>query len=89
MIRVKWKVFCIHWNIVTLGCKNEFGEWELTKLRVNPRFFDKTGDTSYSSKELRIDGQTQHKPVITPIIAMDNKEIRQSDNIAQAATGLN
>ena len=61
----------------------------MTKLRVKPRFFDKTGDTSYSSKDLRIDGQTQYKPITTPIIAMDNREIKRSDNIAQAATGLN
>ncbi len=61
----------------------------MTKLRVIPKFFDKTDDTYYSSKELRIDGQITYKPITTPIIAMDNREIKQSDDIAEVTTGLN
>lgn len=61
---------------------------EITELNVSPRHFDKTGNTLYASKELRFD-KPDSKPIITPIFGMDNREIKSTDNIAEAATGLN
>ncbi len=61
----------------------------MTKLRVSPRSIDKTGSTLYHSKEVRIDGKIDIEPFMTPIVAMDTREVRRTDNIAKAAKGLN
>lgn len=61
----------------------------MTKLRVRPRYVDKTGATQYSSKEITLDGKPESKPIITPVMGMDTKEIRRSDTFAETAVGLN
>lgn len=60
----------------------------MTELFVSPRYLDRTGDTLYSSKEIRFD-KPDTKPIITPIVGMDNRDLKVNDNIAYAATGLN
>lgn len=61
----------------------------MTKLHVSPKCGDKTGDTLYQSKEIRLDGSTRNVSFTTPVVAMDVREIRRTDNIAPSAMGIN
>lgn len=61
----------------------------MTKLRVSLNGSDKTGESLYCSKEVRIDGQVDNAHFTTPITSIDVREVRKTDNIAPAAIGLN
>jgi hypothetical protein len=60
----------------------------LTELDVKPKYFDKTGDTSYSSKETAF-SKPDVKPITTPVVGIDVGEIRYGDHLAPVAIGLN
>lgn len=60
----------------------------MPELRVRPRHFDKTGATLYSSKELTFNNPDT-ATIITPIVGLDGAIIRETDDIAPVASGLN